>query len=234
MSPKAVVFDLDGTLVDSLPDLTAAINVMLHSLGRRPLAPGEVRRMIGDGTRVLVPSALAATTPKSISVMSESEKSNLGLSSADVDDAHRKFLEAYEAAATKLSRLYPGVEQTLKLLQKSGIRLGICTNKQQQATFTVLRGFGIASYFEAIVGGDVVPHHKPDPRHLLAVTEQLGVRSREAIMIGDSENDYNAARAAGTGVILLRYGYLRVLPETLSPDAWLDSFSEIPQAITTF
>jgi phosphoglycolate phosphatase len=215
MQKAALVFDLDGTLVDSLLDLRAALNVMLRGLGRRGLGPNEVRQMIGDGTRALVPRALKAT----------------GSSNVDLEAAHEIFLEAYQASLANLSRLYPGVETTLKSLHDAGRRLGICTNKQQAATLAVLQAFKIDKYFDAIFGGDVVQFRKPDPRHLLAVIDRLAVTPNDTVMIGDSENDYSAARAAGTAVILMRYGYRRVPPETLAPDAWLDQFADIPSTL---
>jgi phosphoglycolate phosphatase len=98
----------------------------------------------------------------------------------------------------------------------------------------VLDGFNIAKYFEVIVGGDVVPFRKPDPRHLLTALKQLRASPNESVMIGDNENDHAAARAAGVAVILLRYGYLRVPAETLAPDAWLDQFADIPSALDRF
>jgi phosphoglycolate phosphatase len=214
MRQAALVFDLDGTLVDSLPDLRAALNDMLRGLSRRELSADEVRRMIGDGSHALVGKALRATGEV-----------------VDWENAHQRFLHFYEAAPTRLSRLYPDVATTLRSLVGSGARLGICTNKQQEATLAVLDGFNIAKYFEVIVGGDVVPFRKPDPRHLLTVLEQLRASPNEAVMIGDNENDHAAGRAAGTAVILMRYGYLRVPPETLAPDAWLDQFSGIPSAL---
>lgn len=214
MQQAALVFDLDGTLVDSLPDLRAALNEMLRGLARRELSANEVRGMIGDGTHALVGRALRATGEV-----------------VDVEKSHRRFLDFYEAAPTRLSRLYPDVATTLRSLIGLGARLAICTNKQQAATLAVLDGFNIAQYFEVIVGGDVVPFRKPDPRHLLTALEQLQAAPSDAVMIGDNENDYAAARAAGTAVLLIRYGYLRVPPETLAPDAWLEQFAEIPTAL---
>jgi len=214
MHKTALVFDLDGTLVDSLPDLRAALNGMLRGLARRELSADEVRRMIGDGSQALVGKALRATGEP-----------------VDLDDAHRRFLDFYDAAPTRLSRLYPDVATTLRRLSESGTRLAICTNKQQATTLAVLDGFNIAKYFDVIVGGDVVPFRKPDRRHLLIALEQLRVSPGEAVMIGDNENDHTAGRAAGTAVILMRYGYLRVPPETLAPDAWLDRFADIPAAL---
>jgi phosphoglycolate phosphatase len=214
MKRAVLIFDLDGTLVDSVPDLRTALNEMLGGMHRRELAPDEVRRMIGDGTRALVERALAATGAIN-----------------DLGAAHQRFLQLYEAAPAKLSRLYPDVDETLQSLRGSGARLAICTNKPQAATLGVLEGFQIAGYFDAVLGGDAVPFRKPDPRHLLAAIERLGAMINAAVMIGDNENDYAAARAAGVPVILMRYGYLRAPPETLAPDAWLDRFRDIPQAL---
>jgi phosphoglycolate phosphatase len=214
MQQPALVFDLDGTLVDSLPDLRAALNEMLRDLARRELSANEVRSMIGDGTHALVGRALSATGEI-----------------VDLENAHQRFLDFYEAAPTPLSRLYPSVTATLHSLIELGARLAICTNKQQAATLAVLDGFNIAKYFEVIVGGDVVPFRKPDPRHLLTTLGQVRASPGESVMIGDNENDYAAGRAAGTAVILMRYGYLRVPAETLAPDAWLDQFAEIPPAL---
>lgn len=214
MQQGALVFDLDGTLVDSLPDLRAALNEMLRGLARRELSADEVRRMIGDGTHAVVGRALRATGEI-----------------VDLENAHQRFLDFYQASPTRLTRLYPDVTTTLRSLIGSGARLAICTNKQQAATLAVLDGFNIAKYFEVIVGGDVVPFRKPDPRHLLTALEQLRVSPNESVMIGDNENDYAAARATGVAVILMRYGYLRVPEETLGRDAWLDRFSDIPPAL---
>jgi phosphoglycolate phosphatase len=214
MKRLALVFDLDGTLVDSMPDLRAALNTMLAGIRRRELTPDEVRSMIGDGARALVERALAATG-----------------TATDFEAAHQHFLQLYEAAPAKLSRLYRGVETTLESLRASGARLALCTNKPQSATLRVLEAFGIATSFDAVLGGDAVPFRKPDPRHLLAAIERLGATTSEAVMIGDNENDYAAARAAGIPIILMRYGYLRVPFETLAPDAWLDHFADIPQAL---
>ena len=214
MQQAALVFDLDGTLVDSLPDLRAALNETLRGLTRRELSASEVRGMIGDGSHALVGRALRATGEV-----------------VHRENAHQRFLDLYEAAPTRLSRLYPDVATTLRTLIGLGARLAICTNKQQNATLAVLQGFNIAKYFEVIVGGDVVPFRKPDPRHLLTALQQLRVSPTESVMIGDNENDHAAGRTAGTAVILMRYGYMRVPPETLAPDAWLDQFADIPPAL---
>jgi phosphoglycolate phosphatase len=215
MKRTALVVDLDGTLVDSLPDLHSALNDVLRELRRPGLAAEQVRRMIGDGSRMLVQQALAATG---------------GV--LDLEAAYQRFLQIYQAAPTRLSRLYPGVVETLVRLRESGARLGVCTNKPQIGTRGVLEGFAIADYFDVALGGDAVPFKKPDPRHLLAVIDGLGATPGEAVMIGDNENDYGAARAAGIPVILMRYGYLRMPPESLRPDVWLSAFTDIPEALS--
>jgi phosphoglycolate phosphatase len=214
MNDLALIFDLDGTLVDSLPDLRAALNDMLLGLGRRRLAVFEVRPMIGDGTRALVQRALGATG---------------GV--AGLEEAHSAFLEFYGAGLTRLTRLYPGVRESLPELRRSGARLGVCTNKSQAMSIAVLEAFGISNDFAAIVGGDAVPLRKPNPAHLHAVVKQLGARLRDAVMIGDGVNDYAAARALGIPVILMSYGYLRVPRGTVAPDEWLKRFVDIPEAV---
>jgi phosphoglycolate phosphatase len=210
----AFIFDLDGTLVDSVPDLRAALNEVLRERGRRPLAADEVRRMVGDGVPALVERGLAATGD-----------------TQEFAAAEARFLALYEAAPAALTRAYPGVPETLARLVAGGARLAVCTNKPQKATIGVLEGVGIAGYFTAVLGGDAVPFKKPDPRHLLAALGALGARPDEAAMIGDNENDYAAARAAGIPILLIRYGYLRAAPESLAPDAWLDRFDEVQQAV---
>ena len=193
MDSAALIFDLDGTLIDSLPDLQGALNGMLDGLGRRRLSAAEARGMIGDGTPFLVKRALAATG---------------GV--IDIEEAHQRFLHLYENRLARESQLYPGVGETLSAFRADGVCLGVCTNKQQTPTLAVLKAFGIADYFSVIVGGDAVPLRKPNPAHLLTVMEKLGVAGSHAVMVGDNENDYAVARALGVPVILMRYGYLRV------------------------
>jgi len=214
MKCAALLFDLDGTLVDSLLDLRAGLNQVLRETGRRELTPDEVRVMIGDGSRALVGRALAATG-----------------TTTNAEEAYHRFMQIYQAGLSHLSRLYPGVDGTLRKLRDEGRRLAICTNKPQTATVALLQQLGISGYFDVVLSGDIVPFRKPDPRHLLIALDQVGAKPNESAMIGDNENDYAAARGAGLPVILMRHGYLRVPPETLTPDLWLDRFSDLPQAL---
>ena len=215
MSRFLLVFDLDGTLVDTAPDLHAALNQMLRERGRSALSLPQVKRMIGDGVPALVARALAAS----------------GADTADAAGALPRFLELYEANATRLSRPYPKVLETLTSLRQRGYRTSICTNKPQRATIAVVEGLGLGELFDGIAGGDRFPVRKPDPGHLLGLIGELGGRTEASAMIGDSENDAAVARAAGVPLVLMRYGYARVDPASLAADALLDHFSELPRAL---
>jgi phosphoglycolate phosphatase len=215
MGKYLLVFDLDGTLIDSAPDLRAAVNTMLRERGRSPLSLAEVRRMIGDGALALVARALAAG----------------GADPAEAASAVPRFLQLYENDAVRLTRLYPGVPATLAQLRRRGYRTAVCTNKPQHATITVLEGLGLLPLFDGIAGGDRFAVRKPDPGHLLGLIAALGGRVQAAAMIGDNENDAAAAHAAEVPLVLVRYGYARVDPESLGADALLDHFADLPAVL---
>ena len=210
-----LVFDLDGTLVDSVPDLRAALNEMLRERGRPPLSSSEVKRMVGDGAPALVARALAAS----------------GAHHDRAGDALSRFLEIYEANAVRLSRPYPDVRETLVSLRRRGYRAAVCTNKPQRATMAVIEGLGFLPLFDAIAGGDRFSVKKPDSGHLLGLINELGASVTATAMIGDNENDAAVARAAGVPLVLMRYGYARVPPESLAADALLDHFADLPAAL---
>jgi phosphoglycolate phosphatase len=215
MAGFLLVFDLDGTLVDSVLDLRAALNEMLRERGRRALSPAEVKRLIGDGVPTLVARALAAS----------------GADPAEAPAALSRFLEIYEANPTQLSRPYPGVPETLAALRRRGYRTAICTNKPQRATIAVLQGLDLLPLFDGIAGGDRFAVKKPDRRHLLGLIAELGANAAASAMIGDNENDAAAARSAAIPLLLMRYGYARVDPESLAADALLEHFAELPDAL---
>jgi phosphoglycolate phosphatase len=210
-----LVFDLDGTLVDSAPDLRAALNEMLRERGHKPLSLPQVRHMIGDGVPALVARALAASAAEP----------------AESASALPRFLQLYEADAVRLTRTYPAVPETLAALRRRGYRTAICTNKPQHATVAVLEGLGLLPLFDGIAGGDHFAVRKPDPGHLLRLIGELGARPDRAAMIGDNENDAAAAHGAGLPLVLMRYGYARIDPERLGADALLDRFAELPAAL---
>jgi phosphoglycolate phosphatase len=216
MNSSLLVFDLDGTLVDSVPDLRAALNEMLRERGRPPLSLPQVKRMVGDGAPAMVARALAVT----------------GLEAIDAGGALARFLEISEANPVRLTRLYPEVRGTLTELRRHGYGPAICTHKPRRATIAVVEGLGLGDLFDGIAGGDHFPVRKPDPGHLLSLIAELGARRESSVMIGDNENDAAAARGAGVPLILMRYGYARVDPELLAADALLDHFGELPEALT--
>ena len=215
MTDFLLVFDLDGTLVDSVPDLTNALNEALRERGCAPLSRAEVAPMVGDGVPALVARAFAAR----------------GRSEAEAAEALPRYIQLYEANATTLTRPYPGVRDTLTELRRRGYRNAVCTNKLQQASLVVLDGLDLTELFDGIAGGDRYPVRKPDPGHLLGLIGELGGDPRRAVMIGDSENDAAVAHAAAVPLVLMRYGYARAKPETLGAAALLDHFAELPAAL---
>jgi len=215
MSHFLLLFDLDGTLVDTLPDLTNAVNEALRERGYAPLLPQEVRPMIGDGMAMLLARGFAAR----------------GGARTEADAMQQRFLQIYEGVATANSHPYPGVAETLAALRERGYRTAVATNKPQRATEEVLQGVGLDALFDDVAGGDRYPYRKPDPRHLLFLIDEIGGDPRRAVMIGDSENDAAAARAAGLKLVLMRYGYARIDPAELGADRLLDHFDELPRAL---
>ncbi|MBM3566718.1 MAG: phosphoglycolate phosphatase [Alphaproteobacteria bacterium] len=212
---KAVLFDLDGTLVDSAPDLLSALNRLLAAEGRARIRLEQVKMMIGDGVRKLVDRGFSAT--------------GASPSQAELGRLTRAFIADYEANATVETRLFPGVTETLAGLRAAGLALGVCTNKPEAATREILSALAIESLFAAVVGGDTVPGAaKPDPRPVRALIERLGADSSAALMVGDSPNDIEAARRARIPVIAVRFGYTRTPPDELGADRLIGHFKELP------
>jgi phosphoglycolate phosphatase len=213
MKKAALLFDLDGTLVDSVPDLARTLSALVAEYGAAPFTPAEVVPMVGDGVGPLVARGLAARN-----LPPEEDGAQLA-----------RYLALYEAAPTLLTSPYPGVPETLARLRDEGWPLGIVTNKPERATRLVLEALALAPFFPAVVGGDTMPWKKPDRRPVIAALEALG--AAEGVFIGDSENDVAAAQAAGLPCILLRYGYARRPVETLGAAALLDRFDALPAAL---
>ena len=213
----AVVFDLDGTLVDTAPDLQAHVNAVLGELGRPDLELEDVRRMVGDGARTLLGRGLEASggVPPDV----------------DLDCLYRRFLARYTADPARRSTVHDGVVPVLRALAARPVRLGICTNKARAPTDRLLSALGLDRWFEAVVGGDAVPAKKPDAGHLAAVLERLGAPPERTVMVGDSGHDVAAARALGVPCILVSFGYTPVPARSLGADRVIDRFADLPAAL---
>ncbi|MCS6987330.1 MAG: phosphoglycolate phosphatase [Sphingomonadaceae bacterium] len=214
--PTTVVFDLDGTLVDTAPDLAAALNHALAVLGRPPVAPASVRTMVGRGARALLERGLATTG---------------GASPELVEAGLDPFLDHYRAHIARLSRPFPGVEPTLDRLAAAGRRLAVCTNKPEALTHALLAKLGWTGRFAAVLGADSRPFRKPDPRHLWAAIEAAGGSPADAVFVGDTAVDLATARAAGVRFVLAAFGYLDDPVEPLGPDASIAHMAELIGAL---
>nr|WP_060834335.1 phosphoglycolate phosphatase [Rhodovulum sulfidophilum] len=188
---KAIIFDLDGTLIDSAPDIHAAVNRTLAGLDREALDLDTIRAFIGDGVPVLMERVIKAR----------------GLEPGQRDAMVEAFLGHYEADPATLTTLYPGVEDALEQFRDEGWAMGVCTNKPEAPSRAILKTFGIDGFFSAVVGGDTVEARKPDPKPLRAVCEQLG--AKQAVFVGDSEIDAATAQATGMRFALFTEGYHR-------------------------
>jgi len=214
----ALIFDLDGTLVDTAPDILAAINVVLASEGRRPIDLLTTRHMVGFGARSLIRQAFAATGEP--------------VSEERLPALFDRFIAYNRANIAVESRPFPSVPETLAALNAKGTPMGVLTNKNQESADLLLPAVGLAGYFRVVFGGGTRPYSKPDPRifhdTLAALSETKG------IMIGDSVTDVATARAANVPVILVSYGYTPEPASTLGADAVTDDFAEIPSLAAKF
>ncbi|UIJ70946.1 phosphoglycolate phosphatase [Aurantimonas sp. HBX-1] len=217
--PKAILFDLDGTLIDSAPDIHAALNETLASYGEPPFTLEAVTGMVGRGVPVLIERAYAA----------------LG---KDIDPASRdkvvaRFLAIYEPRATELTTMTAGASEATRILRERGIRLGVVTNKPDVATREILAHFGLLDLLDVVVGGDAGPAKKPEPGLLLLACERLELAVDDVVFVGDSENDVDAARAAGMRVVAVRGGYTSRPPESLGATALVDRLDAIPALLAS-
>jgi phosphoglycolate phosphatase len=215
----AVVFDLDGTLVDTAPDLQAHVNSVLEALGRPGLGLDEVRLLVGDGARTLLRLGLEATGGVPAEV--------------DLDVLYGRFLARYTARPADRSTLHPDVIEVLQGLQRQNVRLAVCTNKAQAPTDRLLAALGLDRFFNAVVGGDAVPAKKPDAGHLRAVLERLGASPAGSVMVGDSAHDLQAARALGVPCVLVSFGYTPVPARALGAERVIDRFADLPAALAS-
>ena len=214
---RAVIFDLDGTLVDTAPDLMRATNFILAGMGRRPLEMTEVRAFVGHGARALLTRGLAATG---------------GLPDAyDVEADYRAFVAYYAANIAVQSAPFPGLVRLLDRLREDGFGLGVCTNKLEGLSVQLLDALDLAKYFGSVVGPDTLGIAKPDPRPFFEAVNRLNLDSPRAVMVGDSETDILTARNAGVPVIAVPFGYTPRPVEDYGPDRMIRHFDEAYDAI---
>jgi phosphoglycolate phosphatase len=211
---QTVVFDLDGTLADTAPDLTEALNVTLERFGRARVPAADVRPMVGHGAKALLHKGFAATGT---------------VSDALVDEGFPLFLEYYEAHVADHSRPWDGVETTLAALEAQGVTLAICTNKLEALTHRFLAAVGWTDRFAAVVGGDTLPVRKPDPAPLLLAIERAG--GGAAAFVGDSITDTDTARAAHIPCVALSFGFSDRPADQLGADRLIDHFSDLIPAL---
>ncbi len=216
--PPALLFDLDGTLVDTAPDLSAATDHVLEAFGRPRIGLAQVRQMVGDGALALIRRGFAASGPAP-----DEETLAAG---------HRLFLEYYGAHVADTSLPFPGVTATLERLQGAGHRMAVCTNKPYRLSVMLLEQLGLARFFGAVVGGDSLAVRKPDPGHVTGTLAALGLPTgAPAIMVGDSMNDVASARGAGLPVVAVSFGYTTTPPGQLGADRLIDDFAALPAAL---
>jgi phosphoglycolate phosphatase len=212
-----IVFDLDGTLVETAPDLVSTLNLVLAAEGLPPVAFDDARRMIGGGVRRMIERALVAE--------------GRSVSASELHRMFRAFIEHYGAHIADRSRPFPGVPATLDRLAGEDCRLAVCTNKFEWLSLRLLEALKLTQYFAAVCGQDTFGVLKPDPKMLRMTVERAGGDLRRSIMVGDSGTDVRTACAANVPVIAVDFGYNEVPIATLGPDQVIGSFAELPAAI---
>ena len=209
----AILFDLDGTLVDTAADLAAALNAALGPLGRRAFTAEQTKPLIGGGLPNLVTQGLEASG---------------GMPApAEFEAAVKRAYARYDTHYADASRPCPGVAATLGALQ-GAFKMGVCTNKPEQFSRKILTALGLAPYLPVVVGGDTLPVKKPDPKMAFAVMERLGATPARSVLVGDSVTDVRLARNAGIPVVLVAGGYTTVPASELGADAVVGGFAELP------
>ncbi len=215
IKPKMVLLDVDGTLVDSVPDLSYCVDELMRILNREPHGEKKVRDWVGNGVEKLCKRALTGDM-------------NGEPSEKDFDVAYPIFLDLYSKNTANRSCLYTGVIEGLEYLKSSGYNLGCVTNKAERFTLPLLKQLKLFDFFEIIISGDSLPNKKPDPEPLLHAAKFFQSNPNESLMIGDSKSDVKAARAAGFQIVCMSYGYNHGLDiRDSEPDMVIDSMKEL-------
>jgi phosphoglycolate phosphatase len=216
LNGATIAFDLDGTLVDTAPDLIGALNVVLGECGLPPLPMQSARHLVGRGARRLIERGFTdAGEP---------------LDEDRVQGLTTRFIEVYRSRIASESRPFPGLLEALDELDRAGARLCVCTNKLTGLSIELLDALELTSHFAAVIGADKTPAIKPDPRHFAAAVLAAGGDPARALMVGDSHNDVAAAKAAGAPVVLVSFGYTETPAAELGADLLIDHYAELPAA----
>ena len=207
-----IIFDLDGTLVDSRKDIATSVNELLNSLGRSELPPEEVFAFIGNGVRKLLDRSLQGSA-----------------NAVELDEAVELYLQIYRRRLLDTTSVYPGVRDALMELEtlKSAPRKSVLTNKPTKESLAVLDGLDLMRFFDRVLGGESFPQRKPDPMGVEALIESAGARREQTLMVGDSRVDYDTARNADIRVSLVTYGIGAEEVQALSPDFFIDDMREL-------
>ncbi|MGE0597720.1 MAG: phosphoglycolate phosphatase [Hyphomonadaceae bacterium] len=208
-----IVFDLDGTLVDTAPDLVRALNETLDLEGLPHMKLAAMRQLVGQGARILIERATALQ--------------GVRFSSERLEQLTKAFVEFYRADIARLSKPFPGVESALAALAGEGAKLAVCTNKRTDLSQALLDALGLTRHFSSVVGADAVTDRKPHPEHFRAAVTRAGGVVRRSMMVGDTAADVAAAKGAGAPVVVVRFGYCEEQVERLGADALLDRYSDL-------
>jgi phosphoglycolate phosphatase len=218
MQGLTIAFDLDGTLVDTAPDLIGATNHVMGIAGLAPVEPARIRDSISFGARAMIVQGLKVHGTE--------------LTSTEVDRLHERFLAHYADNIAVGSRPFPGLVSALDRLSEAGARLAVCTNKQERLSRRLLDALGLTARFAFVAGRDTFDVFKPHPDHLTKAIRMAGGDPARAVMVGDSETDVKTARAAGIPVVGVPFGYTDIPMHDLAPDALIEHYDELPSALT--
>ena len=218
MSHPIIAFDLDGTLVDTAPDLIGTLNAVFVEKGVPEIAFDSARDMIGGGVKILLERGLSAQ--------------GLVVTTEELNELYADYLERYADQIADRSRPFPGLDAALDELTALGYRFAVCTNKLESLSVRLLDALGLSARFEAICGQDTFGIQKPDPEMLRRTIAKAGGDVAYAIMVGDSATDVNTARAAGLPIVAVDFGYTEIPMQLLGPDRIISHFDALPKAIT--